>query len=233
MLGCIYYTNLAKPEHGTLSLNAADVVNGVMLRGALAGQFFFGWLGDGLGRNSVNGRTLLYMAFYSLASGSRSRARPSVSGPPSAPSALGSDSASAATSYRIYGKADDNFAINVREGVLCFLDTLVLSGADEALEHMLVNVLKENMGHLNMGHRWPEQQPRHHLRRGIPSASLLQLPPPAPSLSPPTTSPFRGFPARGRAVFEGWRSVMASGPATGPGPQVLCVNSTAGTVAPP
>ena len=112
------------------------------------------------------------MAFYSLASGSRSRARPPASGPPSAPSALGSDSASAAASYRIYGKADDNFAINVREGVLCFLDTLVLSGADEALEHMLVNVLKENMGH-----RWPEQQPRHHLRRGIPSASLLQLPP--------------------------------------------------------
>src|SRR6185437_1061823 len=107
---------------------------------ALAGQFFFGWLGDGLGRNSVNGRTLLYMAFYSLASGSRSRARPPASGPPSAPSASGSDSASAATSYHIYGKADDDFAINVHEGVLCFLDTLVLSGADEALEHMLVNV---------------------------------------------------------------------------------------------
>jgi len=67
---------------------------------------------------------------------------------------LGSDSASAATSYRIYGKADDDFAINIREGVLCFLDTLVLSGADEALEHMLVNVPKENMGH-----RWPGQQP--------------------------------------------------------------------------
>ena len=102
------------------------------------------------------------------------------------------------------------------------------AASDEALEHMLVNVLKENMGH-----RWPEQQPRHHLRRGIPSASLLQLPPPAPSLSPPTTSHFRGFPARGRAVFEGWRSVMASGPASGLGPQVLCVNSTLGTVAPP
>jgi len=37
MLGCIYYTDLAKPEHGTLSLNAADAVNGVMLYGALAG----------------------------------------------------------------------------------------------------------------------------------------------------------------------------------------------------
>ena len=125
-------------------------------------------------------------------------------------------SASTTTSYFIYGKADDDFAISVREGVLCFLDTLVMSNADEALEHMLVNAPKENMGH-----SWPEQQPRHHLRRGIPSASLLQLPPPAPSLSPPTTSPFRGFPARGRAVFEGWRSVMASGPATGPGPGVL------------
>jgi hypothetical protein len=62
-------------------------------------------------------------------------------------------SASTATSYRIYGKADD-FAISVRKGVLCFLDTLVMSGADEALEHMLVNVLKKNMGH-----RWPAQQP--------------------------------------------------------------------------
>jgi len=106
-------------------------------------------------------------------------------------------SASTATSYRIYGKADDDFAISVREGVLCFLDTLVMSSADEALEHMLVNVPKENMGH-----RWPEQQPRHHLRRGIPSASLLQLP-------PPTT-------ARGRAVLEGWSSVMASGAGLGP-----------------
>jgi hypothetical protein len=165
-----------------------------MLCGALAGQFFFGWLGDGLGRNSVNGRTLLYMAFYSLASGSRSRARPPASGPPSAPSASGLASASTATSYRIYGKADDDFAISVREGVLCFLDTLVMSGADEALEHMLV---KENMGH-----RWPEQQPRHHLRRDIPSASLLQLPPPKT--------------ARGRVVLEGWSSVMASGGGLGP-----------------
>ena len=166
------------------------------------------------------------MVICYLATGSRSGACPLASWSPSASSASGSASASAsasATSYRIYGKADDDFAISVCKGVLCFLDTLVLSGADEALKHMLVNVLKENMGH-----RWPQQQPRHHLRRGISSASLLQLPPPAPSLSPPTTSHFRGFPARGRAVFEGWRSVMASGPATGLGPQVLRVNSTRG-----
>jgi len=37
----------------------------------------------------------------------------------------------------------------------------------------------------------------------------------------PSPSKSHDFPARGRAVFEGWRSVMASGPATGPGPGVL------------
>ena len=62
MLDCIYYTNLARPEHGTLPPNAVDAVNGVMLGGALAGQFFCGWLGDRLGRKSVYDRTLLLMA---------------------------------------------------------------------------------------------------------------------------------------------------------------------------
>ena len=76
LLGCIYYTDLAKPEHGTLSLNAADAVNGVVLCDALAGQFFFSWFGDRLGRNSVYGGTLLHMAICSLASSSHSGACP-------------------------------------------------------------------------------------------------------------------------------------------------------------
>jgi len=42
MLGCVYYTNLARPEHGTLPPNVVDAVNGVMLDCALAGQFFCG-----------------------------------------------------------------------------------------------------------------------------------------------------------------------------------------------
>ena len=47
------------------------------------------------------------------------------------------------------------------------------------------------------------------------------------------SAPSSSTPARGRAVFEGWRSVMASGPAIGLDPQVLHANNTAGTVAPP
>ena len=79
MLGCIYYTDLARPEHGTQPPNSADAVNGVMLCDALAGQFFFGWFGDRLGRNSVYGGTLLHMAICSLASSSRSGACPPAS----------------------------------------------------------------------------------------------------------------------------------------------------------
>ena len=56
MLGCIYYTDLARPDHGMLPPNTAVAVHDVVFGGALGGQFFFGWLGDRLGRKSICGR---------------------------------------------------------------------------------------------------------------------------------------------------------------------------------
>ena len=44
-------------------------VTGVALCGTLAGQLFFGWLGDKLGRKSVYGFTLILMVLCSVASG--------------------------------------------------------------------------------------------------------------------------------------------------------------------
>ncbi|KAF8721281.1 hypothetical protein HU200_023209 [Digitaria exilis] len=69
LLARIYYTDLAKPDPGTLPPNVAAAVNGVALCGTLAGQLFFGWLGDRLGRKSVYGMTLLLMVACSVASG--------------------------------------------------------------------------------------------------------------------------------------------------------------------
>ncbi|GAB4850894.1 Inorganic phosphate transporter 1-4 [Ancistrocladus abbreviatus] len=69
LLGRLYYTvpNAAKP--GTLPPNVAAAVNGVALCGTLAGQLFFGWLGDKMGRKRVYGMTLMLMIVCSLASG--------------------------------------------------------------------------------------------------------------------------------------------------------------------
>ncbi|OEL35505.1 putative inorganic phosphate transporter 1-12 [Dichanthelium oligosanthes] len=69
LLGRIYYTDPAGPDPGTLPPNVAAAVNGVALCGTLAGQLFFGWLGDKLGRKSVYGMTLLLMVVCSVASG--------------------------------------------------------------------------------------------------------------------------------------------------------------------
>ncbi|KAL6649225.1 hypothetical protein ACP70R_013449 [Stipagrostis hirtigluma subsp. patula] len=69
LLGRIYYSDPASPDPGTLPPNVAAAVNGVALCGTLAGQLFFGWLGDRLGRKSVYGMTLLLMVVCSLASG--------------------------------------------------------------------------------------------------------------------------------------------------------------------
>ncbi|CAN6321445.1 unnamed protein product [Urochloa humidicola] len=69
LLGRIYYTDPSKPDPGTLPPNVAAAVNGVALCGTLAGQLFFGWLGDKLGRKSVYGMTLLLMVICSIASG--------------------------------------------------------------------------------------------------------------------------------------------------------------------
>ncbi|KAL4317723.1 hypothetical protein S245_053996 [Arachis hypogaea] len=69
LLGRIYYTHEGAPKPGTLPPNVSCAVNGVALCGTLAGQLFFGWLGDKLGRKKVYGLTLALMVVSSLASG--------------------------------------------------------------------------------------------------------------------------------------------------------------------
>ncbi|KAH6798630.1 phosphate transporter 1 [Perilla frutescens var. frutescens] len=69
MLGRIYYHVEGSPKPGTLPPNVSAAVNGVALCGTLAGQLFFGWLGDKLGRKKVYGLTLMVMCLCSIASG--------------------------------------------------------------------------------------------------------------------------------------------------------------------
>ncbi|KAI3773000.1 hypothetical protein L6452_04196 [Arctium lappa] len=69
MLGRIYYTEPGAPKPGSLPPNVSAAVNGVALVGTLAGQLFFGWLGDKLGRKKVYGITLMLMCLCSIASG--------------------------------------------------------------------------------------------------------------------------------------------------------------------
>ncbi|XP_057431717.1 low affinity inorganic phosphate transporter 1-like [Lotus japonicus] len=69
LLGRIYYTKEGSPKPGTLPANVSVAVNGVALCGTLAGQLFFGWLGDKMGRKKVYGLTLAIMVVSSLASG--------------------------------------------------------------------------------------------------------------------------------------------------------------------
>ncbi|KAL8523105.1 hypothetical protein ACS0TY_013177 [Phlomoides rotata] len=69
MLGRIYYHVEGSPKPGSLPPNVSAAVCGVALVGTLAGQLFFGWLGDKLGRKKVYGATLMIMCFCSLASG--------------------------------------------------------------------------------------------------------------------------------------------------------------------
>ena len=61
LLGRIYYTDPTSNAPGHLPANVSAAVNGVALCGTLAGQLFFGWLGDKLGRKSVYGFTLILM----------------------------------------------------------------------------------------------------------------------------------------------------------------------------
>ncbi|KAB1219222.1 putative inorganic phosphate transporter 1-5 [Morella rubra] len=67
--GRLYYTQPGYPKPGTLPPNVSDSVNGVALCGTFAGQLFFGWLGDKLGRKKVYGVTLILMVVCSLAQG--------------------------------------------------------------------------------------------------------------------------------------------------------------------
>ncbi|KAH0868956.1 hypothetical protein HID58_075978 [Brassica napus] len=53
LLGRLYYFNPLSEKPGSLPPHVAAAVNGVALCGTLAGQLFFGWLGDKLGRKKV------------------------------------------------------------------------------------------------------------------------------------------------------------------------------------
>lgn len=69
LLGRIYYHVDGAEKPGTLPPNVAAAVNGVAFCGTLAGQLFFGWLGDKMGRKRVYGMTLMLMVLCSIASG--------------------------------------------------------------------------------------------------------------------------------------------------------------------
>lgn len=69
LLGRLYYTAQDSTKPGSLPINVQAAVTGVALCGTLAGQLFFGWLGDKLGRKKVYGVTLVLMVVASLASG--------------------------------------------------------------------------------------------------------------------------------------------------------------------
>lgn len=69
LLGRIYYHVDGAEKPGTLPPNISAAVNGVAFCGTLAGQLFFGWLGDKMGRKRVYGMTLMLMVVCSVASG--------------------------------------------------------------------------------------------------------------------------------------------------------------------
>ncbi|CAI9118193.1 OLC1v1019727C1 [Oldenlandia corymbosa var. corymbosa] len=69
LLGRIYYYHPGSTRPGSLPPKVSSSVTGVALVGTLAGQLFFGFLGDKLGRKKVYGITLILMVVCSLASG--------------------------------------------------------------------------------------------------------------------------------------------------------------------
>ncbi|KAK4733081.1 hypothetical protein R3W88_007342 [Solanum pinnatisectum] len=69
LLGRLYYTKADLLKPGTLPPAVSASVTGVALVGTLAGQLFFGWLGDKMGRKKVYGMTLVLMVVCSVASG--------------------------------------------------------------------------------------------------------------------------------------------------------------------
>lgn len=69
LLGRIYFHVPGSKKPGTLPPSFSSAINGVALVGTLAGQLFFGWLGDKLGRKKVYGLTLMLMCLASVASG--------------------------------------------------------------------------------------------------------------------------------------------------------------------
>ncbi|TYH36127.1 hypothetical protein ES332_D13G243400v1 [Gossypium tomentosum] len=68
LLGCIYYFDALSEKPGTLPHRIAAPVNGVAFCGTLAGQLFFGWLGEKLGGKRVYRLTLMLMVICFIAS---------------------------------------------------------------------------------------------------------------------------------------------------------------------
>ncbi|KAI4385617.1 hypothetical protein MLD38_003620 [Melastoma candidum] len=69
LLGRLYYPDPKGQKPGKLPHNVNNAITGVALWGTLAGQLFFGWLGDKLGRKKVYGITLVTMVGCAVASG--------------------------------------------------------------------------------------------------------------------------------------------------------------------
>ncbi|KAF7816575.1 putative inorganic phosphate transporter 1-3 [Senna tora] len=69
LIGRLYYFDPASHKPGKLPTQVNNAITGVALCGTLAGQLFFGWLGDKLGRKKVYGLTLAIMVGCALASG--------------------------------------------------------------------------------------------------------------------------------------------------------------------
>ncbi|PPD83967.1 hypothetical protein GOBAR_DD19101 [Gossypium barbadense] len=69
LLGRIYYFDALFEKPGTLHPHIVAAINGVAFYRTLAGQLFFSWLGDKLGRKRVYGLTLMLMVIFSIASG--------------------------------------------------------------------------------------------------------------------------------------------------------------------
>ncbi|KAK7301043.1 hypothetical protein RJT34_11899 [Clitoria ternatea] len=69
LIGRLYFYDPTTHSPGTLPKNVNNAITGVALCGTLAGQLFFGWLGDKLGRKKVYGITLATMVGCALASG--------------------------------------------------------------------------------------------------------------------------------------------------------------------
>lgn len=62
LLGRLYYYDPQTGKPGSLPDNVNNAITGVALCGTLAGQLFFGWLGDKLGRKKVP-KELEFIAF--------------------------------------------------------------------------------------------------------------------------------------------------------------------------
>ncbi|XVF81919.1 hypothetical protein PTKIN_Ptkin16aG0001200 [Pterospermum kingtungense] len=69
LIGRLYYYDPTTGKPGAFPKDIKNAVTGVALFGTLAGQLFFGWLGDKLGRKKVYGITLVTMVGCAIASG--------------------------------------------------------------------------------------------------------------------------------------------------------------------